>query len=58
MLRLGVLTARDKLLDRGCTLWRPFGQIPPEDVAVFEFQALMPEEVARVKLQARPPDDD
>lgn len=40
MLRLGVPTAPDKLTERGSTLWRPFGQIPPEDLAVFEFQAL------------------
>jgi hypothetical protein len=40
MLRLGALTSRNKLIERGCTLWGPFQQITPEDLAAFEFQAL------------------
>jgi len=38
MLRLGASTAPDKLRERGSPLWWTFGQIPPEDLAAFEFE--------------------
>ena len=40
MQRLGAPTLHKKLVERGCTLWEPFGQMPPEDLAACEFQAI------------------